>query len=551
LLAALAAFAAALAASWSIAPAETTRTHTVKQILVDGKDEASAGVTVTPKGAPPQTTIQRNEPIPDGTRVDVPAHVVVVIASTDEKSTATLEPGASITFVSTDKGELLRSNAGKTFFDVVHNSLDFFRVQYGDQITAGVSGTAFSIDATEKTVAFRCTSDEVTITRSGYIRIGPARKAVTLADVISAMGTSTVSYAVNQTYLAEFSTFAQAAAFYQTQAADATLRGDTTARIAALSNVGYAQEAGGQYAAASETLQQALTLAQHENDRSNEALITLYIGFKQDARRQYAAALQSFQRALALYRELGDHDGEARAFNDIGLAQTAQGQYAAALQSLQQALALFRQLGDRDGEARAISNIGLVQFEQGQFAAALRSYEQGQSAAALQSYQEALAIYQQIGDRDGEAHTTMDIALVQEDQGQYPAALQSYQQSLALNHELGDRAGEAGALTNIGGLQENQAQYAAALQSYQQSLALFRDLGDGDGEAGTLTNIGAVQESQGQYADALQSYQQALAIYQQIGVHGINVDRTISNIGGLKYRLGAQASPSPQPSASP
>ena len=540
LLIALATVALTIGASWSIALAQSTRSHTVKQILIDGKDAASAsGITVTPKGAPAQSTIRRNEPIADGTRIDVPAHVVVVIVSTGAKSTATLEPGASITFVSTGQGELMRSNTGKTLFEVAHKSLDFFRVQSGDQITAGVSGTAFSINATSKTVAFACTSDAVTITRSGYIRIGLARKPITLSDVISATGKSTISYAVNQSYLAQFSTFTQAEAFYESQVLQADKHGDTTARIAALANVGYAQEAGGKYAAASDTFQQALALAQRAGDRDNAARITLYTGFVARHRSQYTSALVSFRQASDAYRELGDRDGEARATMNIGNVQNDQGQYAAALQSHRKALALFRELGDRDGEASALTNIGLVQEDQGQY------------PAALLSHQQALALYRELGGRDGEAGALTNIGSVQKDQGQSAAALQSHQQALALFRELGDRDGEARALNNIGSVQVYQGQYAAALQSYRQSLTIKRELGDRGGEASTLNNIGAVKEHQGQYAAALQSYQQALAIYQQIGAHGTNVDRTQNNIVRVQGRLGAPIIPSPEPSQSP
>jgi len=58
--------------------AQTSRTHTVKRILLDGKDVASADyVIVTPTSANAQTTIHRGETIADGTRIEVPEHVVV------------------------------------------------------------------------------------------------------------------------------------------------------------------------------------------------------------------------------------------------------------------------------------------------------------------------------------------------------------------------------------------------------------------------------------------------------------------------------------------
>ena len=78
--------------------AQTTRTHTVKQILLDGQDVASASAMVTLRAGTVEKTIQRGERIDDGTRVDIPAHVGVVIVSTGGASTVRLEPGASVTF---------------------------------------------------------------------------------------------------------------------------------------------------------------------------------------------------------------------------------------------------------------------------------------------------------------------------------------------------------------------------------------------------------------------------------------------------------------------
>ena len=94
------------------AKAAQTRTHYVRDILLDGKQVQTVdGVTVT-RGGSVAHALRVGEAVPDGTRIDVPARVSLVIASTGDKSTATLNPGASVTFVSTGSGEALGVTRG-------------------------------------------------------------------------------------------------------------------------------------------------------------------------------------------------------------------------------------------------------------------------------------------------------------------------------------------------------------------------------------------------------------------------------------------------------
>jgi hypothetical protein len=406
------------------ANAQTARSHTVSRILLDGKDVASAtGVTVTPREGNLRTLVQRGDPIGDGTRVDVPAHVVLFIASTDNKSTARLEPGASVTFVSTGKGERIRANAGTVFFDVVHDALDFYRVQYGDQIIAGVSGTAFSIEIAGKTVRFTCTRDAVSLVKSGFLQVGSTRAKVTLVDSISAAHHPRVTYQPTQNWtLGSFTTYAAAEAAYRRDFAAAKAAGDRNGEASALDNIGVVQEVRG----------------------------------------SHAAALQSLRQALEMHRALGDRGGEASALNNLGAVQAGQRQYAGALQSFGQALQL--ESGDREAEAQSTMNVGIVQKNQTHY------------AAALQSDRQALAFYRVLGDRNGEASATMNIGVVQEHLYQHADALRSYQRALALCRALGNRDGEARTLANIGVMEEDRGLYAAALRSYGQALAIFRDL---------------------------------------------------------------------------
>jgi hypothetical protein len=327
------------------AHAQTMRTHTVQQILVDGKAVDSAnGVTVTPPNARPddiQHVIRRTEQINDGTRVDVPARIEVVIVSTGGTSTATLEPGASDTFVSTDKGELVRSNAGKTLFEVVHNKLDFFRVQYGAQITAGVSGTTFSVEASAGQVTFACTQDAVAITKTGYLQIGADRRHVSLTDAISAAHVARVTYAPSPSWtLGTFTDYPSAQGYYQQQAAAASKAGDTAAEAAALNNLGLIASIAENSVSARQYFAQS---AQLGNPEAQTAIGLMYqsgtdatpqnnvtaLGYYDLAAAQ--GAPEGLRRAACLYvlGPPGVPANDAKALQDFQLA-AAQGDYLSA-----------------------------------------------------------------------------------------------------------------------------------------------------------------------------------------------------------------------------
>ena len=192
-------------------PARTARTHVVHEITDNGRAVgAAAGVTVTRRGTV-EHGIRRGETILDGSRIDVPAGVVVVIESSGAKSRVTLEPGASVTLISTGGGELLEASAGQSLFTVVPNSLDFFRVQSGEALTASVHGTEFSAEVTGGNVSYTCTRGEVNITKNGYLVIGEKRLPAWLLDVISAATRSRVTYHASPSWtLARFANFAEA-----------------------------------------------------------------------------------------------------------------------------------------------------------------------------------------------------------------------------------------------------------------------------------------------------------------------------------------------------
>jgi tetratricopeptide (TPR) repeat protein len=124
----------------------------------------------------------------------------------------------------------------------------------------------------------------------------------------------------------------------------------------------------------------------------------------------------------------------------------------------------------------------------------------------------------------GQANTLSNIgsiyrhqSRVYRDQGKLGEALKFFQQALALFREIGYRQGEAGTLHEIGNVYADQGKLGEALKFFQQALALFREIGYRQGEAIALYSIGIVYRDQGNFEKALEKVKQAHALYQNIG----------------------------------
>ncbi|MFG6107278.1 tetratricopeptide repeat protein [Leptothoe sp. EHU-05/26/07-4] len=196
-----------------------------------------------------------------------------------------------------------------------------------------------------------------------------------------------------------------------------------------------------------------------------------------------------------------------------------------ALEKLKQALIVYQEIGDRQGEGRALTGIGAIANNLGQYPQALDYLEQ------------ALVIIRETSDRASEGGTLNNIGFTYDNLGQYPQALDYYEQALVILREIDDRAGEGGTLNNIGGVYRSLGQYPQALDYYEQALVILREIDDRAGEGGALRNIGSIYHNLGQYPQALTYYEQALVIQREIGDRA-GKGTTLNNIGLTYDNLG-------------
>jgi tetratricopeptide (TPR) repeat protein len=148
-------------------------------------------------------------------------------------------------------------------------------------------------------------------------------------------------------------------------------------------------------------------------------------------------------------------------------------------------------------------------------AGTLASLQNDHDAARL-LYQEALAIYEELGDRLGISTALLQLGTGAYDEGNHDSARSLFEQSLEIKRELDDRLGTGMLLNNLGIIAQEQGDYSIAKSLFEQSLEIKRQLGDRLGEAISLHCLARVACQQANYANALTLCQESLEIESEL-----------------------------------
>jgi tetratricopeptide (TPR) repeat protein/transcriptional regulator with XRE-family HTH domain len=261
---------------------------------------------------------------------------------------------------------------------------------------------------------------------------------------------------------------------------------------------GHWDQAAGQY-------QTALGAARRAGDRPGQAGTLDELGLLQQLVGDYAAATATLVQAVTLYRELGDRAGQAYALNHLGLVQGETGDYPAAAASHQQALDLARAADDLLAEAVSLTGLAMVQQHTGDY----------EPAAA--GYLRALEVFEQAGSEFDQGDVLAELGMLLRKTGDYPAAIAREEQALALFRRLGDRLGQTWALDELGRLQHLTGDYPAALATLTRALELHRELGSRHGEIVALNSLGELAAETGDAGQARDHHDRALSMAREIG----------------------------------
>jgi CHAT domain-containing protein/lipopolysaccharide biosynthesis regulator YciM len=187
-----------------------------------------------------------------------------------------------------------------------------------------------------------------------------------------------------------------------------------------------------------------------------------------------------------------------------GLQQQSASQMEAAIQSLQQALIIYKELQDRQGEGLALAFLGdtyavmnenqkAIEFAQQALTLARETKNSGTEAVALDSLTRA---YSSLGD----AQKTVEFA----------------QQALAVARQIKNKLVEVRALAFIGNAYASLKEHQKAIEFAQQALTLARETKNSGAEAVALDSLTRAYSSLGDGQKTIEFGQQALVVARQI-----------------------------------
>ncbi len=170
-----------------------------------------------------------------------------------------------------------------------------------------------------------------------------------------------------------------------------------------------------------------------------------------------------------------------------------------------EALKIYRDIGNRQGEAACLWSLGDIHRTP------------NEHEGARDGLEEALKIYQDIRDLGGEANCLWILGEIHRTLDENDAARQRLEEALKVFRDIGNRLGEATCLQSIGEIHRALDENEAARQRLEEALKIFRDIGDRAGEANCLKSLGDVDRALNENQAARQRLEEALKIYREIG----------------------------------
>jgi tetratricopeptide (TPR) repeat protein len=99
---------------------------------------------------------------------------------------------------------------------------------------------------------------------------------------------------------------------------------------------------------------------------------------------------------------------------------------------------------------------------------------------------------------------------------EYPQARARYDAALPIYQEIGDRLGEANCIQRLGDVHVQLAEYPQARARYDAALPIYQEIGDRLGEANTYTKMGDLCAKQKEWSEARRWFETASPIYRDI-----------------------------------
>lgn len=256
------------------------------------------------------------------------------------------------------------------------------------------------------------------------------------------------------------------------------------------------------FADARVSFQRAVAAYRETGNVEGEALSLHHFGLSYYAVGDLNNTLPQYQQALraAQSSNLTDIVADIQYdFSQFYLRRAKKGDLKLAAAALQEAYNGYFSLQKIDEQGKTLKQLADTNFALWQL------------ADASDYYRQASDIFNQLGQPNDEASAIFGRAQVQHHVGDLYAAEITYNQALALYQEGDDIQGQGRTISALGNIYF-QLKYSIAENTLNEALQLNRQAGDNIGQSITLSYIGELQLEKGDLGGALASYQSAIKI---------------------------------------
>ncbi len=222
----------------------------------------------------------------------------------------------------------------------------------------------------------------------------------------------------------------------------------------------------------------------------------------------YLQAIESVEQALKLFEKHKNTKNMYLCLIQKGQAFRFLSELTQAEETIKKALSLIKHIKGKHNQTRlrayGIRSLGDIDFR-------LDRTEQAQ-----QRYEAALALYQEIQDKQGQANCILSLGDIDFRLDRTEQAHQRYEAALALYQEIQDKQGQANCISSLGDIDFRLSRTEQAHQRYEAALAFYQEIQHTLGQANCIHSLGKIDFRLERTEQAHQRYEAALALYQEI-----------------------------------
>ncbi|MBI3610383.1 MAG: tetratricopeptide repeat protein [Nitrospirae bacterium] len=208
---------------------------------------------------------------------------------------------------------------------------------------------------------------------------------------------------------------------------------------------------------------------------------------------------------IRLARKLGDRVELAGAYLSLSALRGANREWDEAIELAKQALALYEEQGQKDGAAKAYREMGYTYWGSGQL------------EKALEVNQKALHLHEASGNFKGAAGDLHNLGQVYTSMGDYEKGLEYYRKARWAFRKIGERNEEGRTLNILSRIARLTGNQSEALSNTLEALALHREENDRYGEIHYLLEAASLYLGMGNSEAARASYETALQLSRKMG----------------------------------